>query len=178
MKEASLCNTWRPLLKTITNQHTEEWSPVPMNTSSNHPTFKGQGTLQRDQKDFKEQQVCWEILSSSLSEVTPMKSYQQGCPNVRWTRTPVSTPTAQWEATSLQMHTENNRQLSKAWGRRGDPPQERACLLVIQCQSTLKTGKEHYYTNRGGCIWDYMCACVDIYVPVYTGVCIWLCVYF
>jgi hypothetical protein len=73
------------------------------------------------------------------SDTAPMKSYQHGCPNVRWTRTPVSTPTAQWEATSLQMHTENNRQLSKAWGRRGDPPQERACLLVIQCQSALKT---------------------------------------
>lgn len=47
--------------------------------------------------------------------------------------------------------------------RRGSAPQIRAQQLVIQCQSTLKTGKEHYYTNRGGCIWDYMCACVDIY---------------
>lgn len=61
-------------------------SPVPVDLSTNTPSPKSQGTLQkREQKDFKSPRIrefavrfCFLV----TPEDTPMKSHQDNCPNV------------------------------------------------------------------------------------------------
>lgn len=84
-------NRWKTLQKSTTNQNTELWSPVQMNTSTKY------GTLgKRRWNGHKSQRLRGFAVRLRLpvtSKVISIKSHQHDCPSVRGTRmTPMSTP--------------------------------------------------------------------------------------
>lgn len=90
MKETSFCNKWKQLYKTTIKHNTPQlWSPVLMDTSTNNPTGKAQGTLRKKgQKDYKRLRIRFTIRLCLLeiSEAILTNYPQHDCSSMSWAR--------------------------------------------------------------------------------------------
>jgi hypothetical protein len=76
---------------TTASQNAEFWSPVPNDTSPKHSDKKGLGNIKEETVEDCKSQRIWEFAVKlcllAVSESILIKSHQQDCPNMRWTKT-------------------------------------------------------------------------------------------
>lgn len=132
VKEAFLCNRWKPSQRTTTNQNAEFGSSDPGDASTS--TLTAQGTLQMtEQKDGKARtsEVCCETIPMVMPQAAPTKSHL----TITWTKITSWTCQSGWrQLTRPPLHTKGCRHLREAESRRNSLPQGRAHQLVIHYQ--------------------------------------------
>lgn len=80
----SLCNRWRTLKASTTNQNTEFWNPVPTDVATTHFLYPKTQSGAENISELEEHGIFCEILS--LRNVrTYIKSHLHGCPSIRQT---------------------------------------------------------------------------------------------